>query len=47
MGTLSLTRKVFTLPILANKNSTIDILVENQGRIFYGKGINQRKVNKT
>lgn len=42
-GTLSVTRKALQLPISARNGSNIDILVENQGRIFYGPVINQRK----
>lgn len=40
---MSVTRKALQLPILARNGSSIDILVENQGRIFYGPVINQRK----
>ncbi|KAI2810334.1 Beta-galactosidase-1-like protein [Blomia tropicalis] len=43
VGTLSLTHNVFQLSINAKRNSSIDILVENQGRIFYGRYINQQK----
>jgi len=43
MGTLSVTRKALQMPIHARNGSTIDILVENQGRVFYGPMINQRK----
>lgn len=42
-GTLSVTQKILHLPIHARNSSTIGILVENQGRIFYGPFINQRK----
>lgn len=40
---MSQTRKVFTLGLSAAQHSTIDILVENQGRLCYGTHINERK----
>ncbi|KAI2809669.1 Beta-galactosidase-1-like protein [Blomia tropicalis] len=37
------THKITQVAVLAQKNSRIDILVENQGRYAYGPDINQRK----
>ncbi|XP_071041497.1 beta-galactosidase isoform X1 [Parasteatoda tepidariorum] len=42
-GILSREQKVFSIPVRAFKGQTIDILVENQGRVCFGSGINDQK----
>lgn len=42
-GVLSREQKVYSIPIQATKGDTIDILVENQGRVCFGSGISDRK----
>lgn len=44
-GMLSLTEHSLNVPVLARKNSKVDILVENQGRLSYAQKINQGKVS--
>lgn len=42
-GILSREQKVESIPIKVLKGQTIDILVENQGRVCFGSGINDQK----
>jgi hypothetical protein len=37
-------QKIYNLPILAVPGDQLQILVENQGRVNYGSGINDFKV---
>lgn len=45
VATLSLTQHMLNSTLLARKESRLDILVENQGRLSYGQKINQGKVS--
>ncbi|XP_054717732.1 beta-galactosidase-like [Uloborus diversus] len=42
-GILSREHKIETIPIKVLQGETIDILVENEGRVCFGNGINDRK----
>jgi beta-galactosidase len=42
-GILSRMEKITSMPITAKKGSTLQILVENQGRICFGSDINEQK----
>lgn len=42
-GILSRELKVYTIPIQAMKGDTIEIIVENQGRVCFGNGVSDRK----
>lgn len=44
-GILSREQKVYSIPITAMEGDTIEILVENQGRVCFGNGIGDRKVS--
>lgn len=46
VATLSLTQHMLNATLLARKESKLDILVENQGRLSYAQKINQGKVRK-
>lgn len=45
VATLSQTQHMLNATFLARKESKLDILVENQGRLSYGPQINQGKVS--